>query len=500
MFDAKYGRKRHLARVRWQSQTLTIASATRFPRRPIGKTAPTPYIGAMSNDPLNDPERDRLSARLGRIANVGANLAGAGMAAGAARLFGGEEADRQIAAALKAALGRSKGPLMKVAQMMATIPDLLPKEMADELAQLQTNAPSMGWPFVQRRMRGELGSEWEAKFSNFTREAVAAASLGQVHRAHADGRELACKLQYPEMASAVEADITQLNNLIGVYRRFGKVVDPSQIQIELADRLREELDYEREAKHMALYRRMHADTPGLAVPAPVHELSTKRLLTMTWLEGASFKSMLEAPQEVRNRMAELLFVAWWRPMARFGVIHGDPHLGNYTFTPGAETLNMLDFGCVRIFPPKFVQGVVNLYRALQRDDIDGVGDAYRDWGFGELPRGAVEALTIWAKFMYAPMLDDRVRTAADGVSPGEYGRREIMKVKDEIAKFGPVRVPREFVFMDRAAIGLGAAFLHLRAEINFHRLFEAQIADFSESALAARQNEALAAVGLASAN
>ncbi|NDC58050.1 MAG: AarF/ABC1/UbiB kinase family protein, partial [Alphaproteobacteria bacterium] len=164
-----------------------------------------------------DPERDRLAARLGRFANVGANVAGAAAAVGAARLFGGDDADRQMAAAVRAALGRSKGPLMKVAQMMATIPDLLPPEYAEELAQLQTNAPSMGWPFVQRRMRGELGADWEDKFTSFEREAAAAASLGQVHKAVAlDGRTLACKLQYPEMASAVETDIAQMNNLVGV--------------------------------------------------------------------------------------------------------------------------------------------------------------------------------------------------------------------------------------------------------------------------------------------
>ncbi len=448
----------------------------------------------------DDPERDRLSARMGRIATVGANVAGAGVAAGLSRLFGGDEADRQIALAIKGALGRTKGPLMKVAQILATIPDLLPPEMAEELAQLQTNAPPMGWPFVQRRMRGELGPGWEAKFASFEKEAVAAASLGQVHRAtdHA-GRSLACKLQYPEMASAVEADITQLNNLVGVYRRFGKVVDPSEIQVELADRLREELDYVREGRHMALFRHIHAETDGVRVPEPVEGLSTARLLTMTWLDGQPFRSLLQAPQEVRNRMAELLFVAWWRPVARYGVIHGDPHLGNYTFGPDAAFMNMLDFGCVRIFPPRFVQGVVNLYRALRADDLDAVAQAYRDWGFGDLPRGAVEALTIWARFIYAPMLEDRVRTAADGVSPGEYGRREIIRVKNELQAFGPVKVPREFVFMDRAAIGLGAAFLHLKAELNYHRLFENEIAEFDLNAVADRQSAGLRAFSLAPA-
>jgi predicted unusual protein kinase regulating ubiquinone biosynthesis (AarF/ABC1/UbiB family) len=456
----------------------------------------SPYIPTIMAD-AQDPERDRLSARVGRMATVGANVAGAGLTAGMSRLFGGDEADRQIAAAIKLALGRTRGPLMKVAQIMATIPDLLPKEYAEELAQLQMNAPPMGWPFVQRRMRAELGADWLSRFGSFEREAAHAASLGQVHRAtSASGDRLACKLQYPDMASAVEADISQLNNLIGVYRRFGKVVDPSEIQVELADRLREELDYTREAKHMALYAGMLADQPDIRVPKAHTDLSSSRLLTMQWLDGAPIKSFLDAPQETRNRIATLLFRAWWGPMARFGVIHGDPHLGNYTFTDNAAELNLLDFGCVRIFPPSFVQGVVNLYRALQNNDMQAIAEAYRAWGFGDLKPEAVEALTIWARFIYAPMLDDRVRTAADGVAPGEYGRREIMRVKDELQKHGPVKVPREFVFMDRAAIGLGAAFLHLRAELNFHRIFEDQIQGFDAGIVSQAQANSLKEVGL----
>jgi len=282
-----------------------------------------------------------------------------------------------------------------------------------------------------------------------------------------------------------------------VYRRFGKVVDPTEITIEIADRLREELDYAREARHMALYRAMLADIPAIRVPEPIEALSTGRLLTMTWLDGRPLRSFLDESQQVRNRIAELLFQAWWGPMSRYAVIHGDPHLGNYTFTDNAAELNLLDFGCVRIFPPRFAAGVVRLYRALQADDLDGIAEAYRDWGFSDLSRKAVEALTIWARFIYAPMLDDRVRTVADGVSPGEYGRREIMKVKDELQAHGPVRVPREFVFMDRAAIGLGSAFLHLRAELNLYQMFNAQIAGFDEAAVAARQSAALAQAGLA---
>jgi predicted unusual protein kinase regulating ubiquinone biosynthesis (AarF/ABC1/UbiB family) len=222
---------------------------------------------------------------------------------------------------------------------------------------------------------------------------------------------------------------------------------------------------------------------------------------MTWLEGRGLLSFKDSPLETRNHIARLLFDAWWRPMTHIGVIHGDPHLGNYTFASsaegGAEGLNLLDFGCVRLFPPKFVAGVVRLYRALADDDRAEQVEAYRTWGFGNLNDGLVDALNVWARFIYGPLLDDRVRTVADGVAPGEYGRREAFRVRQALKEKGPVTIPREFVFMDRAAVGLGAAFLHLGAELNWRTLFEASLEGFSEEGLAQRQTAALGAVGLA---
>jgi predicted unusual protein kinase regulating ubiquinone biosynthesis (AarF/ABC1/UbiB family) len=453
----------------------------------------------MASDNSSDPERDRLSGRVRRFAQVGVGLAGAGAAYGANRLFAGDEADARNAKALKAALGGLKGPLMKAAQMFATVPDLLPPEFAAELAELQTNAPSMGRGFVRRRMAAELGPDWAAKFAAFDPEAAHAASLGQVHRATAlDGRALAVKLQYPEMQSAVESDVGQLKALSSLFKRAERAIDPSEAIEEIADRLREELDYAREARHMALYRAFFADRDDIRVPGPVPELSTGRLLTMGWVDGQGLLSFKSSGLDTRNRIAQLLFEAWWTPMTRLGVIHGDPHLGNYTFggEAGAEHLNLLDFGCVRIFPPTFVGGVVRLYRALLADDREEQVAAYRTWGFTELTDDLVDALNVWARFIYGPLLDDRVRTVADGVAPGEYGRREAFRVRNALKEKGPVKIPREFVFMDRAAIGLGAAFLHLGAELNWRALFEASLADFSEAALAARQAAALDEAGL----
>lgn len=448
---------------------------------------------------MDDPERNRLAARLGRAAKVGATLSGAAAAYGRARLFGGDDSEKRIAAALRAALGQTKGPLMKIAQMLATVPDFLPPEYAEELTKLQAHAPAMGPTFVERRMRVELGPDWRSRFQSFDTQAAHAASLGQVHRAWGlDGRALACKLQYPEMSSAVESDLVQLNAILALVKSMSRIVDPSEIGAEVAARLREELDYEREAKAATLYSRMLSSMQNVRVPQVETALSTKRLLTMSWLSGQPLLEFEGASQDARNHIAQLLFHAWWDPLHHYGVIHGDPHLGNYSLTDQGQTLNLLDFGCIRIFPPAFVAGVLKLRDALLRNDFDACVQAYQDWGFGgNLKKELVESLNVWARFIYAPIMDDRVRSVADGVKPSQYGRREAFAVKQMLVEHGPVTIPREFVFMDRAAIGLGSAFLRLGAEINFFRMFEESIADFSIDQVAARQSEALGAVGLA---
>ncbi|WP_375466382.1 ABC1 kinase family protein [uncultured Methylobacterium sp.] len=445
-----------------------------------------------------DREANRFSARASRYARVGANVGGVAARMAGARLFGGEGTTN--AAALAQALGGLKGPIMKVAQLLATVPDLLPPEYAAELQKLQADAPPMGAAFVKRRMQAELGTGWQARFRMFDLNPAAAASLGQVHRATAlDGTALACKLQYPDMQSAVEADLKQLEIAFALHRRMNSWLDTREIAKEIGARVREELDYAREAKHAALYGAVLKDIDAVRVPAVHTDLSTKRLLTLGWLDGERILSFTGAPVEIRNRIARSMFKAWWHPFSRAAVIHGDPHLGNYTvFSEGGEAqgINLLDYGCVRIFHPRFVGGVVDLYRGLLTDDMARIVHAYEVWGFQNLDKEKIEILNIWARFIYGPLLEDRTRTVADGVKPGEYGRSQAFQVHQALKLRGPVTVPQEFVFMDRAAVGLGAVFLHLRSELNYHRLFEAEIESFSLPALSARQAQALDGAGL----
>ena len=456
-----------------------------------------------------DEEENRLSARAARYVKVGANVGAVAARVAGQRLLGFGADDSKNAAALAAALGGLKGPIMKVAQLMATIPEALPAEYAQELSQLQSQAPPMGPAFVRRRMMAELGPEWAARYKSFEPQPAASASLGQVHRAVShDGRALAVKLQYPDMQSAVEADLDQLKIVFALHARMNPAVDTGEILTEVSARLREELDYELEASHTALYALIFKDEPRIRVPEVLAELSTKRLLTMTWLEGRKLLDYKPAPLEDRNAIAQAMFKAWWYPFSHYGVIHGDPHLGNYTIfeqgsTNGANGalgkpagINLLDYGCIRTFPTPFVQGVIDLYNGLLHNKRDLVVHAYDTWGFAGLSNELIDILSIWARFIYGPLLDDREREIADGTTPGQYGRREAFTVHQQLKEKGPVRVPREFVFMDRAAIGLGGVFLHLGAKLNWHNMFNDTIQGFVLDEVAERQRKAFAATGV----
>ena len=432
----------------------------------------------------------RFARTSGAVGGIAARVAGE-------RMFGIKTDRAAHAEDLKTILGGLKGPLMKVAQFLSTVPDALPPEYALELAELQANAPAMGWAFVRRRMASELGPDWQSRFASFTQDASAAASLGQVHRATLpDGTDVACKLQYPDMPSTVEADLRQLKLAMAVYHRMDNAIQQQEIYKELTERLREELDYTREAAQMRLYHAMLADIPDVHVPTPMPDFCTKRLLTMTWLDGRPLMARLaeDPPQEERNRIAQALFRAWYVPFYRFGVIHGDPHMGNYQVRPDGS-VNLLDFGAIRVFGAPFVRGVIDLFEAVRDNDEAKAHHAYSTWGFTDLSKEKMQVLGLWAKFLYEPLIDDRVRPIQETDDP-QYGRAVAEQVHAGLKRTGGVKPPREFVLMDRSAIGLGGVFLRLKARINWSRMFHELIEGFDSDVLAERQAAALAAAGV----
>ena len=408
-----------------------------------------------------------MGGRIARYGRVSGTMAGLATKLAGEKFLGLKIDRADHARALTTALGNLKGPLMKVGQILSTIPEALPAEYADELRQLQSDAPPMGWPFVRRRMRNELGPNWESLFKKFEKDAAAAASLGQVHKAIAkNGQLLACKLQYPDMQSAIDTDLHQLKIIFNIYERYDKAIRTEQIHTELDERLREELDYTREAKHCKLYTHMLADEKGVHVPEVIDDLSTDRLLTSTWLDGDKILNYKDAPQEQRNKIAMNMFRAWYVPLYYYGTIHGDPHLGNYTVREDLS-INLLDFGCVRVFPASFVGGVIDLYHALMKQDRELAVHAYETWGFKNLSNEQIDTLNIWAEFLYGPIMDDKIRSIghADGAVYGrETAEKVHKKLRDLGKESGGIAVPREFVFMDRAALGLGSVFIHLDAQ------------------------------------
>jgi predicted unusual protein kinase regulating ubiquinone biosynthesis (AarF/ABC1/UbiB family) len=455
----------------------------------------------MVNKPASTPKSEaRVGAKLVRYGRVSGAMAGLAAKLAGERFLGIKIERAEHADQLMQALGNLKGPLMKVGQILGTIPEALPPEYAAAFQQLQSNAPSMGWPFVKRRMKAELGPDWESKFQSFEHTASAAASLGQVHKAKAkNGDLLACKLQYPDMQSAIDADLNQLKIIFGIYGRYDNSIRTEHIHTELSERLREELDYELEARHCKLYAHMlQGEKNVVHVPEVIDELSTKRLLTSTWLEGEKILNFVDAHPEKRSRLAMNMFRTWYVPLYYYGVIHGDPHLGNYTVRAD-DSINLLDFGCVRVFRPEFVGGVIDLYNALMTDNRDLAVKAYETWGFTGLSNEQIDTLNIWAKFLYGPVMEDKVRLIGE-TSGGIYGRETAEKVHKKLRELsrgkGGVSVPREFVFMDRAALGLGSVFIHLKAEINWYRVFNELIAGFDLETLRKRQRETLKKFGV----
>ena len=204
--------------------------------------------------------------------------------------------------------------------------------------------------------------------------------------------------------------------------------------------------------------------------------------------------MQDADLKVRNTVARNMFLAWYVPFYRYGVIHGDPHLGNYSIHDAGD-VNLLDFGCIRVFPPSFIRGVLDLYQALRDDDEELAVSAYATWGFENLDRSVIAILNQWARFLYSPLMEDKVQTI-HGDRETTYGADVAAKVHKELREAGGVAPPREFVLMDRAAIGLGSVFTHLKAEINWCQLFNELAGDFDETTVTDRQNAVLAQAGL----
>ncbi|MCL2474389.1 MAG: AarF/UbiB family protein [Alphaproteobacteria bacterium] len=429
-------------------------------------------------------KRSSLKGRVRRYTKVSASLAGVGARAALCR---SDDASKKQAELVAKAIGSLKGPLVKIAQFIACVPDIVPEAYSEELLKLQQNAPVMGARFVRRRMANELGEDWEKKFLNFEKEAFAGASLGQVHRAIGlDGKKLACKLQYPDMETVIDADLRQLKLILTLFEAYKRNIDTKELYKEISDRLYEEIDYIQEAKNIRLFKLLYKGKKYVHVPEVVERLSTDKLITITYLEGEKFADILKRTKKDRNQIAENIFRTWYTPFYENGILHADSHTGNYTAAKD-NSINLLDFGCVRVFDAKTIEAVILLYKAVLANNRELAKEAYEKWGFSNISNEMIDVLNVWAKFVYAPFLEDKVCKIQDTNSTA-YGKEVAAEVYKELRKFKNISIPREFVFIDRTTLGLGGAFMQLGAELNWHKLFNEVVAKFDVKTFAMRQN------------
>ena len=436
-------------------------------------------------------DKDNFSKRLNRYFQITSQVGGIVTRIGANKYLGLNTDQKKNAHNLQEKFGQAKGPFMKIAQLLAMIPDAIPREYANQLMKLQTNAPPMGEYFVRRRMKNELGENWKKKFINFNETSSFAASFGQVHKAKLNnGQLVACKIQYPDMLSTVKADLVQLKVVLNLFEKFNKVIKTSKIHSEIKERLFEEIDYIKEAQNINIFNRIFKNETKINIPNIFSKYTTSKLITMSWLDGRPIHHLFTSSNnKLKEKVATNIFNAWYKPFYSFAIIHGDPHFGNYSFTKNGN-INLFDFGCIRIFPVNFVKAVIDLYHALERKDIDLAVEAYKTWGFKKINKELIKILNLWASYIYGPLLENK-RRFIQGDGKKGYGFAIANKVYKKLKQIGGVEPPKEFVFIDRAAIGMGSLFMKLNVRLNWYELFNNLIKDFELNHIKKKQEEIL---------
>ena len=373
-----------------------------------------------------------------------------------------------------AELGEMKGALMKLGQMASYLDDGLPEPLRLALAQLQSQAPPMSVDLARAEIERELGAPIEDLFAAFDDEPIAAASIGQVHRAIArmpDGTEraVAVKVQYPGVAEAIDADL-RTADLLGALLALGfKSLNPDDMVAEIKERLIEELDYTREAENQRLFGEFFRGHPFVHVPEVFDRLSTARVLTTELVTGSTFDEVTGWSQDERDMAGETIFRFVFRSLYRFRAFNGDPHPGNYLFHGGGR-VTFLDFGLVKHFTEDEMSMFKDMVSAavLEHDMekyrriIEGAGMLAPD-----APVTTEEAGDYFAHF-YEPVRESRPLTWTTGYATSIV--RHTFDRTSAIAQYATV--PRSFVFIQRINLGLYAILGRLGCTGNYRRISE----------------------------
>lgn len=333
------------------------------------------------------------SARLSRLASFGqlaGGIAGGVLAEGARKLASGERprlSDLLLTPAnatrVTEQLSKLRGAAMKLGQMISMdAGDVLPPELTDILARLRDAAHYMPPAQLNKVLIAEWGPDWRRRFKHFEARPIAAASIGQVHRATLpDGTLLAIKVQYPGVAESIDADVDNVASLLRISNLLPSTLDIAPLLAEAKRQLHEEADYVREAEQMLRYRQLLSGEDAFLIPAPYPELSGKRILAMDFVPGQSIETLQSESQAVRDRTMGALLDLVLRELFEFGFMQTDPNFANYRWQPESGRIVLLDFGAARTVPEKTVASYRRLMLAGLAQDHDALRDALIEIGF-----------------------------------------------------------------------------------------------------------------------
>ena len=443
----------------------------------------TVTLGAAMAAVANLVRRNVRAQRNVEIAKMGASVGGAYASTAARKLFASaerrleldHERELRTAEAVADRLGNMKGALMKLGQMASFIDEGLPAPLRQALSQLQSNAPPMSAELAANVIREELGGSPEEVFVSWDPQPIAAASIGQVHKAIVIDpttgleRAVAVKVQYPGVGEAIDADLRNADMLGLILKQGFGGLDPDEMVAEIKERLVEELDYCIEAvnqQHFADYYRGH---PFIHVPDVLPAFSTRRVLTTELVDGAPWAEMLTWPQSERDLVGECLFRFVFRSLYQMHAFNGDPHPGNYLFHRGGR-VTFLDFGLVKHFSTEEMDTFVSMVRsaAYEHDATTFRGILERA---GMLRPGAPatdDEIGEYFSQFYESVREDRPVTW----SP-DYSSRIVRHTFDRSSPISQyATVPKTFVFIQRINLGLYALLGELTASGNYRRMAE----------------------------
>jgi len=420
------------------------------------------------------------SGRLGRLARIGrmsAALSASWLGAQLRRVFASRAGRKRIDDAQRAAaakrvaetMGSMKGAFMKLGQMMSFISDAIPEELRAQLKQLQSDAPPMEFPLVRDTVERELGGTLERLFARFDETPLAAASIGQVHRATLPtGEEVVVKVQYPGVADAIRADLANAALLQQMLRALYPAHDPKPVIEELRSRIFEEFDYTNELKNVDEFCALYAGHPFIVIPRGFPSHSTAKVLTLEYIAGRRFDEVLGDPPEQRSRYAEIIYRFVFGTILRHRLFNGDPHPGNYLFQD--DRVVFLDFGCVKRFP----DDMARTWAGLVTSHFSGDRAAFRE-GLVALQflkaESSLDADRLYGYFQlfYEPFRFDREFAFSREYIVSTF--RQVFAPDGEFAGMSKqLNMPGHFVFVNRIQWGVFSILGQLAARANYHRI------------------------------